>query len=95
MKQNNLDRLYLQYITGKTSPLRTKKIEASLAAIKKRNIHWMSDETEELLSQKIRDQKSSPKEVHDFIKSLSKMRIADVKWMRFKGIDVYFSKEAY
>ena len=66
-----------------------------LNAINERNIHWVSDETEELLFQKLKDSNVAPEEITAFVKSWSKLHLSEVEWMKCKGMDVYFSKKAY
>lgn len=95
MKTSNFDRLLERYVTRKTSKAQTEKIEAMLDAMKKKDMHWISDETEELLFQKIMDRNSKPQQIGHFVKAFSKLRVGNVEWMKFKGIDVYFSKEGY
>jgi hypothetical protein len=95
MKTSNLYKLIEQYLTAQISDLETEKFEFMLDAIKERDIHWVSDETEELLFQKLKDSSIAPEEIAAFVKSWSKLHLSDVEWVKFKGMDVYFSKEAY
>jgi hypothetical protein len=94
MKKSNFDRLIIRYLTKKTSKTETAKIEAMLNA-RKKPIYWLSDETREFLCKKIKNINVPPKEITRIMRNLTKMRLGEVEWMRFKGIDVYFSKEAY
>jgi hypothetical protein len=34
-------------------------------------------------------------EVADIIKNLTKLKVGGVRWTKFRGMEIYFSKEAY
>ncbi|HPM29966.1 MAG TPA: hypothetical protein PLJ60_06495 [Chryseolinea sp.] len=95
MKTSNFDKLMSRYVLDKTSALETIKIEAMLNARKGKAIHWLSDETEELLFRKISDNTVMQQEVADIMKNLTKLNVGGVRWMKFRGMEIYFSKEAY
>lgn len=95
MKESNFDHLLQRYVTGQTSTPETRKIEAMLDSIRQRNIHWVSDETEELLFRNINNPNISPEKITEQVMGLAKLHISDVAWMKFKGMDVYFDKEYY
>jgi hypothetical protein len=64
-----------------------------LEVIKEKDIYLISNETDELLFRKIKDSKIPPREIGRFVKGLCKLRV--LKWMKFKGMYIYFSREAY
>lgn len=93
MKQSNFSRLIKRYVTQKTSKRETGKIEAMLETVGKRNIHFISKETEELMFSKIKSKSISQDEITRFVRSLCKVRVREVKWLRLEPFEVYFSKE--
>jgi hypothetical protein len=95
MKTSNFEHLIQLYVARETPRGQTTKIETMLEVIKEKDIHWLSDETEELLFRKIKDSKIAPAEIGRFVKGLSKLRVSNLKWMKFKGMYIYFSEEAY
>ena len=95
MRNSIISPLFARFVENQTSDHETELVHAMLDAIKARDIHWMSQETEKILLEKVTNENTSVTEIVAFINSLSKLTVADVKWMKFKGIDVYFSKEAY
>lgn len=95
MKKSNFDHLIERYVTGQTSTRETLKIEAMLDAIRQRDIHWVSDETEELLFRNIQNPNVPAEKITEQVMSLAKLHISDVAWMKFNGLDVYFDKQCY
>lgn len=95
MKKSNYNRLTEKYVCQTTSRKETLKIESMLEAIAEREIHFIAEEAEELLFQKIKDNKVQANEITLLVRGLCKLRVSEVQWMRFKGMDVYFAKEAY
>lgn len=93
MKKSNFDRLIERYVTAKTSKQETIKIEAMLKAIQKRKIHFISEETEELLCGKILDQKVTANEVSITVKAFSRLKVPGINWLRIEPFDVYFCKD--
>lgn len=90
-----MDRLMHRYVTKLTSESETKKVETFLKAVAKRKIQWISDETEELLCDNIRDKKVRPKDINQQVKNLVKLHVGEIEWMNFTGIGVYFDKSCY
>lgn len=66
-----------------------------LDAIWQRDIHWVSDETEELLFRNIKNPNVPPEMITRQVMGLARLHIFDVAWMKFKGMHVYFDKECY
>lgn len=95
MKTSNFDRLIERYLHSQTSESETLKMEAWLNTIGQRGIHWMSDETEELFCKNIQNENLLPADIVQQVMSLAKLHVADVAWMKFKGMDVYFDKGSY
>lgn len=95
MKKSNFDHLIQRYVTAQTSTPETLKIQAMLHAIRQRDIHWVSDETEELLFRNIQNPNVPPEKITQQVMGLARLHISDVAWMKFKGIDVYFDKQCY
>lgn len=93
MKNSNFHRLIERYVTQKTSVNETLKIEALLKAIKGRNIHFLSEETEEFLFRKITDSKISRDEIALLVGRFSKLKVPGINWMRLKPFEVHFYKE--
>lgn len=93
MKNSNFDRLIGWYLARKTSTRETAKIEAMLKAIKSRKIHFVSEETEEFLYQKIKDRKVSREQVGLIVKGFSKLTVPAINWLRVKPFCVYFHKD--
>jgi hypothetical protein len=95
MRNSIISPLFVRFVENHTSDHETELIDAMLDAIKARDIHWMSQETEKILLEKVTNKNTSVNEMVSYINSLSKLTVADVKWMKFEGIEVYFAKEAY
>lgn len=93
MKKSNFDRLIMRYVAQKTSAGQTTKIEAMLSAIKSREIHFISEETEEFLYRKIADRKVSAEQVVLIVKGFSKLTVPEINWLRIKPFHVYFHKD--
>lgn len=93
MKKSNFDRLMERYVTAKTSKQEMIKIEAMLKAIQKRKIHFISEETEELLYRKILDQKVTANEVSTTVKGFSRLSVPGINWLRIAPFEVYFCKD--
>lgn len=95
MKKSNFDHLIERFVTQQTSTIETLKIEAMLNAIRQRDIHWVADETEELLFRNIKNPNVPAEEITRQVMGLAKLHISDVAWMKFKGMDVYFDRKCY
>ena len=93
MKNSNFDRLIMRYVTRKTLVGETVKIQAMLKAIKSRKIHFVSEETEEFLYQKIKDRKVSPEQIGLIVKGFSKLTVPAINWLRVKPFCIYFHKD--
>jgi hypothetical protein len=93
MKKSNFDRLIMRYVTRKTSAGQTGKIEAMLKAIKRRKIHFVSEETEEFLYRKITDRKVSAEQIALIVKGFSKLTVPEINWLRIKPFCVYFHRD--
>jgi hypothetical protein len=93
MKNSNFHRLLERYVTESTSARETAKIEALLAAIKRKKIQFLSEETEEFLFRKISNDRISPVQITQLVKKFSKLKIGAVNWLRMKSFQVYFYKE--
>lgn len=92
MEMSHFDRLMERYVARETSKQETIKIEAMLEAIHKRNIHFISEETEGLLYEKIVDQRVAANEVSFTVAAFSKLRVPGVDWLRIAPLEVYFCK---
>lgn len=95
MKKSNFDHLIERYVTGQTLTAETLKIKAMLNAIRQRDIHWVSDETKELLFRNIKNPNVPPDKITQQVMAFARLHIRDVTWMKFKGMDVYFDKQCY
>jgi hypothetical protein len=93
MKNSHFDRLMERYVTAKTSKHETIKVEAMLKAIQHRKIHFISEETEELLYRKILDQKITADEVSITVKAFSCLKVPGINWLRIAPFEVFFCKD--
>ena len=93
MKNSNFNCLIMRYVTQKTSACETVKIEAMLRVIKRRKIHFVSEETEEFLYRKTTDRKVSPEQIALMVKGFSKLKVLEINWPRIKPFRVYFNKD--
>ena len=70
MKQSNFDRMIEQYVSQKLRKVKPAKLKRCWMPLKSETFIFISDETEELLVQKIKDSKIQPEEIALFVKDL-------------------------
>jgi hypothetical protein len=90
MKRSNLDLLFQRYISGETCMYETIKIEVLLKEIEAKDIHFLSEDTEELFFRKITNANISSDEIRMLFGNLSKLKVPGMNWLGLEAFEVYY-----